>query len=85
MFSYIVDRHIVNHYENSLPNAVLFLIVGGVYCGITEYRETRSIFKSINASISGAISSSMAAILFGQPMFIVFVGFSLSFIAKRLL
>jgi hypothetical protein len=27
----------------------------------------------------------MAAILFGQPMFIVFVGFSLSFIAKRLL
>jgi hypothetical protein len=85
MFRYIVDRHIVNHYENSLPNAILFFLVGGVYSGMAEYRETGSIVKTVKSSISGGTASCMASILFGQPMFIVFVGVSLSLLAKRVL
>jgi hypothetical protein len=52
---------------------------------MAEYRETGSIVKTVKSSISGGTASCMASILFGQPMFIVFVGVSLSLLAKRVL
>ena len=57
VISYIVDTHIVNHYENTIPNMVLFFLVG-VY---------------IDRKLSTAMSLTVASILFGQPMFIGFV------------
>ncbi len=55
---YIINAHIVNHYENVIPNMVLFLIFG-----LYSERENPG----------NAIGLSIASILFGQPMFIVLV------------
>ena len=70
MLSYIIDTHIVNHYENCAPNAILFFLIGAFCVGSAEYKCSGSLVKSINASIEGSMSFGIASILFGQPMFI---------------
>lgn len=70
---YIIDTHIVNHYENVIPNMFLFFIVG-LYIGRAEngYLPFRC--------VETAMAASVASILFGQPMFIILC----LFISRRL-
>lgn len=56
---YIVNTHIINHYDNTLPNIALFFVVG--LCIDSDHR------------VHTAMSLSIASILFGQPMFIALI------------
>lgn len=85
MLSYIIDTHIVNHYENCVPNAILFFLIGAFCAGSAEYKCSGSLIKSINVSVEGAMSFGIASILFGQPMFIFFSLFMFVLGCKQLL
>lgn len=69
LFTHIIDSHLVNHYENPVPNMILFFILGG-YIFASENRNMGYVYM-FDRWLTGSIASAMASILFGQ--FMVFV------------